>query len=203
VNPIEASLRSIAEEMARQKRRWSLIGGLAVSVRAEPRTTRDVDIATAVTDDNDAESLIVTLRDRGYTVMAVLEQTATKRLATVRLTPPKEIAKGTLVDILFASSGIEPEIVAQSELLEILPGTVVPVARVGHLIALKLLARDDRHRPQDWDDLRALLVEATPQDLSLAREAVRLIELRGFSRGRNLVAALEELLESSTPHSDP
>jgi hypothetical protein len=36
----------------------------------------------------------------------------------------------------------------------------VPVARIGHLMALKVLARDDRRRPQDFDDLRALRREA-------------------------------------------
>jgi hypothetical protein len=36
---------------------FDLIGGLAVSVRAEPRFTRDIDLAVAVTDDRDAESL--------------------------------------------------------------------------------------------------------------------------------------------------
>ncbi len=194
MNPIEASLRAIAEELAREEQGWALIGGLAVSAHTEPRTTRDVDIATSVANDEAAESLIFALKSRGYSILAVLEQNATSRLATVRLAPPDEVAKGTLVDLLFASSGIEPEIVAESEPLEILPGTVIPVARVGHLIALKLLARDDRQRPQDWDDLRALLAEAKPPDLARAREAVRLIERRGFDRGRNLVGALEEIL---------
>ncbi len=30
---------------------WALVGGLAVSARAEPRTTRDIDVAVAVGDD--------------------------------------------------------------------------------------------------------------------------------------------------------
>jgi hypothetical protein len=35
---------------------WALIGGLAVSVRAEPRTTRDLDVALSVSGDPEAES---------------------------------------------------------------------------------------------------------------------------------------------------
>ena len=31
--------------------RWALVGGLAVSVRARPRMTYDIDIAVAVMDD--------------------------------------------------------------------------------------------------------------------------------------------------------
>ncbi len=36
--------------------RWALIGGLAVAVRAEPRFTRDVDLAVAVADDRELET---------------------------------------------------------------------------------------------------------------------------------------------------
>jgi hypothetical protein len=39
---------------------------------------------------------------------------------------------------------------------EIVPGLSQPSATTGHLIAPKLLARDDQTRPQDFMDLRAL-----------------------------------------------
>jgi hypothetical protein len=123
----------------------------------------------------------------------MLEQDATNRLATVRLTSVRS-AGDIMIDLLFASSGIESEIVASADPLEISPGLIVPVATVGHLIAVKLLARDDRTRPQDVADLRALLEAATPEDLTLARGAIRLITERGFHRDRDLSAALAELL---------
>jgi predicted nucleotidyltransferase len=100
------------------------------------------------------------------------------------------------VDLLFASSGIEPEISRAAMELAIIPGLRVPVARIGHLVALKLLARDDRERPQDSDDLRALLQEAQPSDLEDARDALRLIEERGYHRGRQLLAAFDRLVAS-------
>lgn len=120
------------------------------------------------------------------------------RLATARLRAGEGALRGVLLDLLFASSGIEPEIVAAAEEIEILPGFSVPVARTGHLVALKALARNDRDRPQDLDDLRALLREATPADLADARGAVGLIEARGFARGRKLAEELEELLARET-----
>jgi predicted nucleotidyltransferase len=61
-----------------------------------------------------------------------------------------------IVDLLFASSGVEPEIAARAEALALLEDLVVPVARTGDLLALKLLARDDASRPQDAVDLSAL-----------------------------------------------
>ena len=45
--------------------RYVLIGGLAVSVRTEPRFTRDLDFAVAVSDDAGAEALTHALRERG------------------------------------------------------------------------------------------------------------------------------------------
>lgn len=97
-----------------------------------------------------------------------------------------------VAELLFASSGIEPEIVAAAESLDVFPELVLPVATVAHLVALKLLARDDRDRPQDADDLRALREVATSEDLRRAREAAGLIVERGFGRGRNLVGAFDE-----------
>jgi hypothetical protein len=59
---------------------------------------------------------------------------------------------------------------------------------------MKLLARDDRNRPADADDLRALREVASESDWLVAREAVALIGERGFSRRRDLVSALEVLI---------
>ena len=62
------------------------IGGLAVSARAEPRTTRDVDVAVSADGDAAAEQLVFHLQSRGYVVGMLLEQEKTGRIATVRLT---------------------------------------------------------------------------------------------------------------------
>lgn len=193
INPVIAALRKAARDLDELGRGWALIGGLAVSARAEPRTTRDVDLAVVVTNDEDAEQLIFALQSSGYRVLSVVEQKATKRLSTARLAPAFGNVRAVLLDLLFASSGIEKEIVDQAESLEIFPGLEVPVARIGHLLALKVLARDDRHRPQDWDDIRALLVEASEKDIDEARTALRLIEARGFHRDKHLVEAFEEV----------
>lgn len=58
-----------------------------------------------------------------------------------------------------------PALQFYQEDLEMVPGLRVPVARIGHLMALKILARNDRDRPQDLDDLRALLLETEPATL--------------------------------------
>jgi predicted nucleotidyltransferase len=191
---LEAALRQLAGELHGAERRIALVGGLAVSVRAEPRLTRDVDLAVAVNDDDDAEALIRTLTAVGYRILAVVEQDGTKRLASARLAVPAESARGIVADLLFASSGIEAEIAADAEPIEVFADFVVPVAQVGHLVALKLLARDDRTRPQDAIDLRALAAVVTDVEIDRARRAIAAITSRGFARGRDLAALLEQWL---------
>lgn len=46
---------------------------------------------------------------------------------------------GVVVDLIFATAGIEAEIVADAEVLEILPEVSMPVATVGHLVAVELI----------------------------------------------------------------
>ena len=64
---------------------------------------------------------------------ASVEQDVAGRLATVRLSPPFSSAS-SVIDLLFASSGIEAEIVAAAESIEMLPDLTVPVAQAGHLL---------------------------------------------------------------------
>lgn len=198
LNPLEAALRRLAADLSMADVHWAVVGGLAVSARAEPRTTRDVDVVVAASADAEAEELVHNLQRSGYRVLAVVEHETRHRLATARLSAPGEDAKGVVVDLLFASSGIEPEIAAAADEIELVPGLTLPVAGLGHLLALKVLARDDRHRPQDWDDIRALLHEATDDDVEGARAALRLIAARGYERGKSLVAELEALVRETT-----
>lgn len=190
---LDAILRRIVADLARTGHDCALIGGLAVSVRTEPRFTRDADLAVAVADDADAEALVMALRDCGYHDAAVLEQDATARLATVRLSRPED-RDVPVIDLLFASSGIEPEIVAESETVTVISGLRMRVATTGHLIALKVLARDDVGRPQDIVDLRALLKTASADELVRARRALTLIGSRGYHRGRGLLRDFDALL---------
>jgi len=86
-----------------------------------------------VAGDRDAEALVRDLQGRGWSVVAAIEQDAVGRVATVRLAAAAEEARGVVIDLLFASSGIKPEIVAEAEAIEAVPGFTLPVARLGHL----------------------------------------------------------------------
>ncbi len=71
---VERALARIAEELRSAGQPCALVGGLAVSARAEPRTTRDVDLAVSTPNDEAAEQLIWRLQRSGYTVRMLLEQ---------------------------------------------------------------------------------------------------------------------------------
>ena len=193
VTALEAALRQICADLTHTRFSFALVGGLAVSARTEPRFTRDADIAVAVASDAEAERLIGDLRARGYGIEALIEQQAVGRLAAVRLQRERESAS-PVVDLLFASSGIEPEVVAEAETIELMPQLRVPIATTGHLIALKVLARDDITRPQDIGDLRALLGVASASDIAGARAALSLIAERGYHRQRDLQGEFDQLL---------
>lgn len=194
MNRIEVALRAATMDLAELRLRWALVGGLAVSARTEPRFTRDVDLVIAVRSDTGAEQAVHALWLRGYRILALVEQETAGRLATARRIPPGEDAAGIVLDILFASSGIKAEVASMADTIVVLPGLRVPVATVGHLLALKLLSRDQRTRPQDQLDLVGLLRVAGPDDLEGARHAVSLIQARGFQRDRDLPRDLERLV---------
>jgi hypothetical protein len=171
---------------------------LAVAARAEPRTTRDLDVAIAVAGDREAEKIVLALRGRGYREIptgAVMEQKDVGRLATVRLLVPEgegeDEEEGLIADLLFASSGVEPEIVAAAEKMMLMQGVAVPVVRSGHLFALKVLAG----RAKDLQDCQFLWRCMRPEDLQEARETLELIAERGFHRGKNLNAEFARILE--------
>ena len=177
----------ILDELRREGVSGCLVGGLAVSARCDPRFTRDIDVAIDIEDDARAEALVQKLGTVGFRAGAVAEHGAVGRLAMIRL-----IDDDTTIDMLRASSGIEDEVVAVAESLEVVRGVVIPVARVGHLIALKLLSVSPG-RETDTLDLRHLAAIATPAEWDRAADAVEKITARGYSRGRDLASDLRSL----------
>jgi predicted nucleotidyltransferase len=192
------ALRLIAEALDAQRYRWALVGGLAVSIRCEPRFTRDIDLAVAVADDAAAEALVSNLVAGGFQLRLSLEHQALARLAAVRLTPPGEPDEGVVVDLLFSSSGIELDICAEAERLDIEPGLTVPVAQAGHLVAMKVLSLSP-DRPQDAVDLHALLASLGDVDRALARRSAARIEAVGANRSKRLSEEVERWLDEKEP----
>jgi hypothetical protein len=190
VTALDDGLRRLAGDFAALHVRWALIGGLAVSARAEPRTTRDIDVAVAVGDDPAAEQVVLGLRQLGYADSGqALEHDVTGRLATMRMVAPAGPEADVVVDLMFASSGVEAEVVDAASPVELLPGLTVFVASTGHLLALKTLAG----RLQDAADFVALFRTASAADLDQARHALALMTERRTHRAKDLAAEFERL----------
>lgn len=170
----------------------ALVGGLAVSVRGRERFTRDLDFAVAVADDEQAESLTFSIQTRGFELKQVVEQEALGRLATARFRHPDDRLDEPTVELLFGATGIEREIVAGATPVALGPDVTIPVARLPHLVAMKVLSQREG-REQDLLDLSVLLGLATEPELTEAERLVRLIEERGFDRGRDLRGELQRL----------
>ena len=168
------------------------MGGLAVSVRAEVRFTRDVDLAIVVDGDHEVEHLVRELSAVGYRVTARVEHGVHQRVATVRLTA----RSGVVVALLAARSGIEREIVARAIAVSFDAAGPIPVARAEDLLAMKVLSMTEK-RLQDRIDAMGL-VQANPSlDLDAVREDLNRITERGYHRNQDLAEKLEALLEAA------
>lgn len=187
-----AALEEIARALEELTARYALVGGLAVSARAEVRFTRDVDVAVAVGDDAEAEAVVYRLKESGFLPVTTVEQKKTKRLATARLESPN----GTVVDLIFATSGIENEIVSRSQSVSLSPSLSVPVAQAEELLAMKVLSMSDE-RLQDRIDARNLVRLNPSLDLERVKQNLSLITERGFARQQNLSRKLDQLLEEA------
>ncbi|MGD9564275.1 MAG: nucleotidyl transferase AbiEii/AbiGii toxin family protein [Pyrinomonadaceae bacterium] len=164
--------------------KYAVVGGIAVSFRSVVRTTNDLDLAVIVNHDSEAESIVRDLIGLGYRAEVLLESEVSGRLATVRMISAGE--REVFVDMLFASSGIEPEVVESSSLIEVFPGLALRVASRSALIALKVLSANSKSRIKDIIDLQNLLNAASARELTEARQLLDLITERGFNRNKNL-----------------
>jgi predicted nucleotidyltransferase len=189
---IESALADINQKLVTMGRSFALVGGLAVSFRAEVRFTRDVDVAVVVKDDADFESLVFALRASGYFPLATVEHMQQKRLSTARLQSPM----GFVVDLIAASCGIEREVVERATVID-LPGVGrLRIARSEELLAMKVLSMSDR-RLQDRIDARNLILYGDQLDLTAVTDNLDRIVERGFARGEDLHEKLASLLDEA------
>ncbi len=193
---ISSPQRELAEIVARLGalgKSFAVVGGLAVSVRAEVRFTRDVDIAVVVENDTDAETLVFELTRCGYTALATVEHETQGRLSTARLSSPL----GVIVDLMFASSGLEREIVDRATEIVVEGIGGIRVARAEELLSMKVLSTSPT-RLQDTIDAHNLIAFNPDLRIDEVRQNLTTIIKRGFSRGENLMAKLDSILQSAS-----
>lgn len=236
-NGLERAYERLAAAFDAFEAPWALGGSLAVSARIEPAYMTHASVILAVKEEDVAHAILDGLEEAGLRTISVTDQMSVKdwdpelgRPADpfnieIEQHPNGLVAGARLVDdtgerdldvdLIFAASGIEAEITAAAEPLEILPGQVFAVARTGHLIALTLLSFGEPGRQplpghfetmdaffaeqaysgiREHADLRALTNAAAEEDWELAWEAVDLMTSRSATRSRDLRAELAAFL---------
>lgn len=176
---------------------YCLVGGFAVALRAEPRLTRDIDLAVSVDSDKEVEQLVISLKEHGFFADTLLEHKITSRISTVRLLNTQKDVGGIFADLLFCSSGIEKDAVKQSTIEEIMPGIKIRVATIPYLIAMKVLAYEPDLRSRDKDDAIGLIKEASPAELEEATKLLEKITAAGLNRGKDLKSDFEKFVVSA------
>jgi hypothetical protein len=68
------ALRDLVTHLTEEGIEFAVVGGLAASAQGEARFTRDVDLAVSVSDDEQAESILFRLSNRGYIIVTTVEQ---------------------------------------------------------------------------------------------------------------------------------
>ena len=141
--------------------------------------------------DADAEQLIFELKSSGHQPIATVEHEERHRLSTIRLLSPS----GVKLDLLFASCGIEREIVERATIVALPHAGNVPVAEAEELLAMKVLSMTDRRLQDRIDAVR--LIACNPElDLARVRQNLLTIRERGFDRGEDLEGKLASVLAS-------
>ncbi|MFT3745693.1 MAG: nucleotidyl transferase AbiEii/AbiGii toxin family protein [Pyrinomonadaceae bacterium] len=190
---LEAHTKVVTSRLNKMGVKFAVVGGIAVSFRSAVRTTNDLDLAVLVNNDAEAESIVQSLMDLGYRPKIQLESDVTGRMSTVRMISAGE--REVFVDLLFASSGIEQEVVQAADPIEIFPGIILSVATRPALIALKVLSANPETRRKDIDDLQNLIEASKPDEIAAARGLVNLITERGYNRTKDLQKDLDSYIE--------
>jgi hypothetical protein len=97
------------------------------------------------------------------------------------------------VGLLFASSGLEAEIVDRAAPIELGVVGEVPVARSEELLSMTVLSMSET-RLQDRIDAQQLLAHNPGIDLASVRKNLAVIRERGFNRNQDLDAKLASLV---------
>lgn len=192
-------LKDLFNHIEELKKPWALVGALAINEYAEqPRFTSDIDIAIFVVHD-EAEDVLRSFALKGYVTLQVSAHPELQHITSARLLGLNSTYGRFFIDIIFSSTEVEKEITNHVQKVEILPNLIIPIARRGHLVAMKLLAINSRERTEektltDKADILSLLKSAKEKDIEDAKKLARLINERSSLDLPNLNKLLEEYL---------
>lgn len=126
----------------------AVIGGLAVSLRGQPRMTVDVDLVVLA----DVEQALALVCELESTPFLPLFEGVEEVVSRSFILPLRHRSTGVRVDLAIGMSGFERQAVERATAVD-LGGTAVPVVTPVDLLVMKAIAG----RPRDEDDMRSII----------------------------------------------
>jgi predicted nucleotidyltransferase len=146
--PLQNTLVDAVEFLESRGVSYALIGGLAASLRGQPRATADVDLVAVV----EIETALAIASTLDQTAFDPLFSGIAEVIQRAFILPLRHRATGVKVDIALGLSGFEKQAVARATRVTI-AGRQVATATAEDLIIMKSLAA----RPQDQQDLAGII----------------------------------------------
>lgn len=142
------TLADAAQVFAARGIRFAVIGGLAVSLRGQPRMTVDVDLVVLA----DIDQAMQLVRELEATPFEPLFSGVEEVITRAYILPLRHRMTGIRVDVAIGMSGFERQAVGRAVPVAI-GDLSVPVVAIEDLLVMKALAG----RPQDEQDIRGLI----------------------------------------------
>ena len=95
-------------------------------------------------------------------------------------------SNGVVCDLVFATPGVEAEVVETATMVDVFSELEVPTASPEALLAMKTLSATEQ-RPRDLEDLRAILDANPGYEEATVLDLLTKVASRGCARGQNLV----------------
>jgi hypothetical protein len=148
-NQIVSALHDLIDFLTFECIDYALIGGLAVAVRGEPRSTLDIDVVT----DSDVERALKLVKSLAASPFKPYFDGVENVIRTGLLLPLEHKQTEIRIDISLGMSGFDKESIANSS-PSMIEGRLVKVVSPEYLVVMKQLAA----RPRDLDDIRGILI---------------------------------------------
>jgi hypothetical protein len=146
---LQVTLADAIDFLAGEKVSYALIGGLAASLRGEPRVTADVDLVIG-TDVDGALHLLQVLEGSPFApLFAGVEEVVSQAF----ILPLLHRTTAVKVDLAIGLSGFEQQLLRRATLVD-LAGQAIRLATAEDLLVMKLLAG----RPRDLQDATGIVM---------------------------------------------
>jgi hypothetical protein len=179
---LQKTLADAVVFLDREQIPYALIGGLAASLRGEPRVTGDVDLVIQA----DVDRVLELADQLDGTTFKPLFSDIADVIRRSFILPLRHRATNIKVDLSLGLSGFEQQTIVRATPVEV-AGSIVAVATAEDLLILKVLAG----RAQDEEDIRGIIT-AHGNALDWAYCLNTAAEL-GHAIGQDLVGAIRAL----------